>query len=446
MAVIFNILKSERYLVVMRILLVGDGAREHALAEQLARSSELYVAMEQENPGIAAICQKRFIGEFSNIEAIGSWAIKEKIDAALVTSERALAMGLVDALEEAGVEPASPRSNGSIIGENRAYSYNLMESAGIARPEHRVCKSESEIRKAEKELGKIVMKPSVRVEWKGTKFTEIDIRKGGLEKQGKAFIKRHGSVILERMIDGESFTLQGFTDGKEITVGMPVQSVRRALEGDEGQLTEGMGGYSSGRLLPFMEISDLEYARGAMKRLIALMRKKGIEYKGPIRGEFITSRGGPLMIDAYATLGDAATLNNLMVLRTQLGDIIRSIVEGKLVSASFVESATVAKYLAPLRYPGKTERKGELSINERVLWNNGAKAYVHSVGMEDGKMMITDRRAAAICARGSILPEANVKVEGSMVGISGRVRHRKDIASRNFVGRAVKHMALLRRK
>jgi phosphoribosylamine--glycine ligase len=430
----------------MRILLVGDGAREHALAEQLARSSELFVAMERENPGIAKVCQKRFIGEFSNIEAIGSWAIKEKIDVALVTSERALAKGLVDALEEAGVAAASPRTSGSVIGENRAYSYNLMESAGIARPEHRVCSSIPEMKKAAAELGRFVMKPSLRVEWKGTKFTDIDMKKTGVEKQAKMFIKRHGSVILERMIDGESFTLQGFTDGNSITVGLPVQNVKRAFEGDEGDLTEGMGGYSSGRLLPFMEMDDLEYARSALKRLVAVMRKKGVEYRGPIRGEFITTRGGPLMIDAYATLGGVATLNNLLVIRTQLGDIIRSVVEGKLMSASFVESATVVKYLVPLMYPNKTKRKGELSIDERVLWNNGARAFAHSVEMQDGKMMLTDNRAAAICAKGSILPEANVKVEGSMVGVSGRVRHRKDVASRNFVERAVKHMALLRRK
>lgn len=431
----------------MRILLIGDGAREHALAEQLARSSELYVAMEQNNPGIARVCQKRFICKFSNVEAIGSWAIREDIDVALVTSERALAKGVVDALIESGVRSASPPSAGSVIGENRAYSYNMMESAGIARPEFRVCSKISEIRSAEKDLGKVVMKPSVRVEWGGTKFTDIDMKtKAVMEKQGKAFIKRHGSVVLERMIDGESFTLQGFTDGRNLTVGPPVQIVKRALEGDEGDLTEGMGGYSTGRLLPFMEMKDLEYARSALRRVVTVLRKKGVDYKGPIRGEFITSRGGPLMIDAFATLGGTSTLNNSLVLRTELGDIVRSIVDGGVVPASFAEKATVVKYVTPMQYPGKSRRKGELTVDERVLWNNGARVYVHSVDMEDGKMLLNDKRAIAICARGDLLPEANVKVEGSMVGISGRVRHRKDIASRNYVNRAVKHMALIRRR
>jgi phosphoribosylamine--glycine ligase len=431
----------------MRVLLIGDGAMEHALSEHLARSSELYVAMEKDNPGIAAVCQKRFICEFSNIEAIGSWAIKEKIDAALVTSERALAKGVVDALEEAGVKSASAPSSGSMIGENRAYSYNLMESAGIARPEYRICNNLSDIRSAAQELERFVMKPSVRVEWKGTKFTDIDMKtKASMEKEGKAFIKRHGSVILERMIDGESFTVQGFTDGRDITVGPPVQTVKRALEDDEGPLTPGMGGYSAGRLLPFMGQEDLEYARSALLRLVTAIRKKGIDYRGPIRGEFITSRGGPLMIDAYATLGEVATLNNFLVLKTQMGDVVRSIIERNLVHTAFIENATVVKYLTPLRYPAKTKRKGEIVVDDRVLWNNGSKAYVHSVEMKDGNAVITDNRTMAICARGELLPEANVKVEGSMVGVSGRVRHRKDIASRNFVNRAIKHMALIRRR
>jgi phosphoribosylamine--glycine ligase len=428
----------------MRVLLVGDGAREHMLAEQLARSTELYVAMEKHNPGIESISEKVYVCEFSNIEAIGSWAIKEKMDAALVTSEKALSKGVSDTLSEAGISVASPGSAGSVIGENRVYSYNLIEATGIARPEFRVCKNETDIKYAAKELGQFVMKPSLRVDWKGTKFAEIDL-KNDMIKQGKKMIKKHGSVILERMIDGENFTLQGFTDGRRLSVAPPVHVVKRALEGNKGELTEGMGGFALGKLLPFMEQKDLDYAKSALRRLISTLKRKGVDYKGPIRGEFIVSRGGPLMIEAFATLGGISTINNFLVLRTQFGEIVRSIIEKNLVPISFLENATAVKYLVPEKYPAKTGgKKTPITIDERVLWNNGAKAYVHSLIYKNKKIMPTNDRAIAICAKGRDIREANIKVEGAIRGVQGKLRHRKDIAGRDYVNRLSKHIGILR--
>jgi len=432
----------------MRILLVGDGAREHILAEQLARSSELYVAMEEHNPGIESISQKVFVCKFSNIEAIGSWAIKEKVDIALITSEVALAKGLADALHESGIALASPRSAGSVIGENAVYAFNLMKTARITRPKFFVCKTQKDITQATKQLNNVVMKPAVRFEWKGTKIGKKDFKKKkDLLKQAKKLIKRHGSVIMEELADGESFTLQGFTDGKTLSVMPPVHTVKRALEGGKGELTEGMGGFSTGKLLPFMNEGDLEYARLSLWNLITTLQSKGIDYRGPIRGEFIITRNGVLMLDVYATLGDVATLNNFQVLRTQFGEVIRSIVEGSLKPISFLENATVVKYLVPEKYPAKTGgKRTRIMVDERQLWNNGTKAYVDSLSVRKDSIFPTSGRALALCARGKLVEEANANVEAAAATIEGKLRHRKDIGSRDYIKKSMKHIALLRRK
>lgn len=428
----------------MRVLLVGGGARECIIAEQLARSAEVYVAMKEKNPGIEHISQKFLICDYSNIEAIGNWAILSKIDIALVTSETALSAGVVDALKEAEIPVASPPSSGSVIGENTIYTLNLMESAGIPRPEFMVCKKQTEIKKAMNEFGKFVVKPVVKIELGGTKFGSADFKKTkDVLDYGKKLIKRHGSVIVEGMVDGEVFSLQGMTDGRTISFMPPVHVAKRAFDEDKGEITDGMGGFTSGKLLPYMKQSDLDKAHGYLWRLVKIMRAKGVMYRGPILGNFMITKRGVVMLDARATFGNTESLNNLTVLRSQFADILISVIEGSLKQMSFYEMATVSKYLVPEKYP-KNTRKKEVAVNERAVWNNGSKYYFHSVGTENGKIYTSKGRTLAICAKATEIKEANLKVEGAIGGVTGKLRHRRDIASSKYVTRLVKRIALLR--
>ena len=427
----------------MKVLLVGDGAREHILAEQLARSCELYVAMGRRNPGIEKYSQKFFVCDFSNIEAIGGWAIREKIDLALVTSEAAQARGLADALADAGIAPVSPLSAASAVGENTAYAANLMVEAGIARPEFSVCKTQGDVAKAVAAMQHLVMKPAVRVDWKGTRLGDMDFRKKtDLIKEAKLLIKRHGSVLLEEWVDGESFSVQALSDGKNIALMPPVHAERRALE-EGGMLTGGMGSYSTGKLLPFMRQADMDYARGCMEKLVAIMRSKGVDYRGALCGRFMAAKRGTVMVDVYATFGGMETLNNLMLLRTQLVEVLTSIADGSLAPASFQEKATMVKYVVPEGYPDKPKRSA-ITVDERALWNNGAKAYFESVDVKPRGTFTTKERTLAICASGSTLEEAEAKAEAAASSIGGKVVHRKDIGGRDYVAREVKHVGMLR--
>ena len=428
----------------MRVLLVGDGAREHMIAKQLARSCELYSAMATKNPGIAELSVKSYVCPPDAVEPIGSWAIQNAVELAFVTSESALATGLTDALADAGIALACPTA-AAAIGSNTVYADTLIKSAGIPHPEHRVCKDETDMKDALAELGAVVIKPAIRTEMRGAKFTVKDFGdKKGAIAYGKSLIKRHGSVVFEKVEDGEVFSVRAFTDGKNISAMPPVQVATRSEEGDEGELTEGMGGYSTGRLLPFMRDSDFATARDSLQKIVAQLSARGITYKGVLHGRFLATRDRIEMIDINASPGPIETICNLGILRAELSEILISVADGNLRQASFDELSTVVKYVVPKRYPAPSGRKGFIELDEKRIWDSGAKVFFESVVRQEGRYLMQGGRALAVLASGKDLQEAEARAEAAMAGISGDVRHRKDIATAQFIKERVGRMKKLR--
>jgi len=429
----------------MRVLLVGDGAREHVIAKQLARSCELYSVMSKKNPGIAGLSVKYYVCPPDAVEPIGSWAIQNNVELAFVTSESALANGLTDALADAGISLACPSMAAAAIGNNTIYAENLIKAAGIPHPDHRICKSREELKKALDELKSVVIKPAIRTELRGAKFTVMDFeKKKDAIAHGASLIKRHGSVVLEKIINGEVFSVQAFTDGKRITTMPPVQVATRAEEGDEGELTEGMGGFSTGMLLPFMKASDYDSARDALEKIVSQLAARGIVYKGALHGRFIATSKGVQMIDLNSTLGSVETVNNLGVLRSQLSDLLNSIAEGNLQSASFDELATVVKFVVPKKYPKASKKKERVEMDEKSIWENGANVFFESADRVEGRYVTGEGRTLAVFANGKGLADAEARVEAAITGIKGNVRHRKDIGTEKFLAQRISHMKKIR--
>jgi phosphoribosylamine--glycine ligase len=204
-----------------------------------------------------------------------------------------------------------------------------------------------------------------------------------------------------------------------------------------------MGGFSTGRLLPFMKEADLETARKALEGIVSALRAKGTAYRGPVRGEFIATKKGTLMLCAHATFGDMDSLCNLPLLRSQLSETLASAAHGRLTPMSFIDRHTVVKFLVPEGYPGKGKLK-EIRIDEKRLWNNGAKAYYESVEMKKGRMLPLGGRTLAICAMGATVPEAHRKTEEAASAVDGALRHREDIGTVDYVNRCAKHLGLIR--
>jgi phosphoribosylamine--glycine ligase len=253
----------------MNILLVGNGAREHAIAKTLLKSPQdkkIYAFMGAKNPGIARITEEHQIGDPCNPKDVSDYALKKKIELAIIGPEAPLNAGVVDALEDENIPCASPRKIPAQLETDKTFCRNLLEKHKIkGNPKHGVF---LEYKKAAEYIDAIkedfVIKPAGLTGGKGVKVLGEHLK---TKEDAKKYIKEileskvgHiPQVVVEEKLVGEEFTLQAFVDGTKVA-GMPmVQDHKRAYEGDTGPNTGGMGSYSdSDFILPFL--SDRDYS------------------------------------------------------------------------------------------------------------------------------------------------------------------------------------------
>jgi phosphoribosylamine--glycine ligase len=249
-------------------------------------------------------------------------------------------------------------------------------------------------------------------------------------------------VIEERLI-GEEFTLQAFVDGTHL-VPMPlVQDHKRAFDGDLGLNTGGMGSYSMpDHMLPFVTSSDYRKAIEIMKASVAVMDRTGQPYKGILYGQFMNTAQGPKVIEFNARFGDPEAMNVLSLLTSDLSEIVHHIVEGSLLPShvSFDTQATVCKYLVPEGYPGSPHAGDKITVGPHY----DALLYYANVEKKDGDLLTQTSRTLAFVGMGETLEQAEQAAERAASAVTGRVRHRRDIGTRELLERRIAHMKELR--
>ena len=428
----------------MRVLLVGHDAVAHAVAEQLARNCELYALMEKPNLGILKSTQQGYICNFSNIEVIGAWALRQNIDLVFITAKEAIYAGLADALQDAGFKVASTSMAAATIGNNRAYARSMLHNY-VNFPRSVVCKSLKEVKAALSDFSRFVLKPTIRSEWQGLIISVLKDEKTIL-KNAESLIKTHGSVIIEEYTDGEEFTLQAISDGKNISLFPPVRVAKHALDGDIGENTEGMASYSTGSLLSFLTEEDFMKARAMLEKIILVLRAKGTEYKGVLHGRFIISSKGVKLVDLDSSFGNPEGINCMGSLKTQFSEVLQSVADGNLRAPSFSDKPTVVKYAVPNGYPEESEKKikRELFLDEKKIWDNGSRHYFEDIENKDGKLFLTNKRAVAIFASGETLEEAEQRVAAALATLSGDIRWRADVATEQYIAKRAKRASALK--
>ncbi|MBN1800821.1 MAG: phosphoribosylamine--glycine ligase [Candidatus Lokiarchaeota archaeon] len=436
-------------------LIVGHGAREHAIGEALVKGgAELFAFMSSKNAGLEDLSKGRIkVHSETDFVEIIDFCKEKRIDFAIIGPEAPLCVGIVDALEKKGIPCASPPIEAAQLEGSKIFMRELLEKYRI--PSNVKCKKFFSIEGVDdyiNQLGieNIVIKPDGLTGGKGVMvFGDHLFSKRDIMDYCTELASKNAPFILEEKLNGEEFTLQAFIDGLQV-IGTPlVQDHKRAYEGDKGPNTGGMGSYSmEDHLMPFINQKDVEEAIHDMKNVVAAVKAEtGIKYKGPLYGQFMKTAKGIKLIEFNARFGDPEAMNVLPLLKTNFVDICWQMIDQKLSkNVEFEKKATVCKYLAPEGYPISPVKDALVSIDKEKMKKIGAKYYYASVYRKDGKIYTSSSRAMGILGIADSLEAAERIAEQGIGCIEGRLFHRKDVGTNSLLQKRIEHMKLLLNK
>ncbi len=429
------------------ILLIGNGAREHAIAEAITRSPrphKLISFMSANNPGITKLSKKIEIGKYNDFNAIKNFA--KNTDFAIIGPEGPLENGVVDFLEEQNIPCFGPKQELAKLETSKSFTRELFKKYNIpGAPKFKTCFYENEAFDFLEELGdEYVIKADGLMGGKGVLLSGEHLHN---TEEAHAYIKecieKHGRVVLEEKLVGEEFSIMSFCDGNYTLDSQPSQDHKRAFNGDEGPNTGGMGSYSTGKILPFLTEDDLEQAREiTYKTCLALKDQVGTEYKGIMYGGFMATKNGVKLIEYNARFGDPEAMNVLPLMETDFIEVCEAVINGNLenVDLRFSEKASVCKYIVPKGYPTNPVKGQKIEVPTEP----SSKMYYASVDQRADGIYMSSSRALAFVGIADSLAEAEALAAKDVTSVKGPVHFRTDIGTQALINKRIQHMKALR--
>jgi phosphoribosylamine--glycine ligase len=435
----------------MNILIVGSGAREHAIARSIKKSkmpNKLYCFASNRNPGIEKLSEILEIGKIADPQSVSDFAVEHSTDLAIIGPEAPLANGVVDSLQNINITCVGPTKNLAQIETSKGFTRDLMRKYNIPGcPNYQTFSNLNGASEFLITLGEnYVVKFDGLMGGKGVKVAgeHINSNAEALE-YCEQLVSNGGSFVIEEKLIGEEFSLMSFCDGENLIHMPPIQDHKRAYENDTGPNTGGMGSYNDvNQSLPFLTNSDIDSAKAInIATAKALKKEFGVGYKGILYGGFMATASGVKVIEYNARFGDPEAMNVFSLLQSDFVEICIGIANATLKECDviFNNKATVCKYAVPEGYPD-SPLKGERIDISNV--KNPDQLYLASVDLKNNILIESGSRTVAVVGIADILHEAESISESEIKRIEGPLFHRNDIGTMELVQKRIDHMDTLR--
>ena len=393
---------------VIDILLLGSGGREHAIAKKLAaseRCGKLYIA-----PGNGGTSQE---GENISLDendpaAVAAFAKDHGCGMVVIGPEAPLVVGVADAVREAGIPCFGPGAEGAQMEGSKLFSKQLMERAGVPTAAYGSFTDEqAALDYVNAQGAPLVVKADGLAAGKGVIVaTELEQALDAVhECFSGAFGDAGNTVVVEEMLTGPECSLLAFTDGVTVRPMATSQDHKRALEGDLGPNTGGMGVYSP---VPIVTPEEHETMVAIMHQTVEELHREGIDYRGCLYGGFMLTPAGPKVLEFNARFGDPETQVILPRLQNDLVDVMLACAEQRLdeVELSWCDDWAVSVVLTSAGYPGSYEKGKVITGIEDAEALDGVTVYHAGTCEQDGRILTNGGRVIDVTALGATFEEA----------------------------------------
>ena len=420
----------------MKILIVGSGGREHAIATAVAKSpraDKIYCAPG--NAGIAQIAECVPIGamEFDKLTA---FAREKAIDLTIVGMDDPLVGGLVDEMEAAGLRVFGPRKNAAILEGSKAFSKDLMKKYKIPTAAYENFDDPNKaLAYLETAKMPVVLKADGLALGQGVLICNtLKEAKEGVRTimEDKKFGAAGNRMVIEEFMTGREVSVLSFVDGRTIRIMSSAQDHKRALDGDQGLNTGGMGTFSPSPF--YTDEVDAFCRRHIYQATVDAMAAEGRPFKGVIFFGLMLTQDGPKVLEYNARFGDPEAQVVLPRMKNDMLEVVEACIDGRLdqMELEFENNAAVCVVLASEGYPVSYEKGFEITGLESFENKDGYYCFHAGTKSEDGKIVTNGGRVLGVTAKGETLQDARANAYEA-----ARWVHFDHQYMRNDIGKAI---------
>ena len=420
----------------MKVLIVGSGGREHAIAWAVAKSPKVdKIYCTPGNAGISEYAECVEIGAME-FDKLAQFAKEKEIDLTVIGMDDPLVGGVVDVFEKEGLRVFGPRANAAIIEGSKAFSKDLMKKYHIPTAAYENFTSPEEaLAYLETAKMPIVLKADGLALGKGVLICNtLEEAKEGVKTLmlDKQFGTAGDTIVIEEFMTGREVSVLAFCDGKTVKCMTSAQDHKRAKDGDQGLNTGGMGTFSPS---PFYTKEVEEFCETYVYQpTIDAMAAEGRPFTGVLFTGLMLTEDGPKVLEYNARFGDPEAQVVLPRMKNDIVEVFEACIDGQLdeIDLEFEDNAAVCVVLASDGYPEKYDKGFEITGIEDVNAKEGYHVFHAGTKFSDGKLVTNGGRVLGVTAKGKDLVEARANAYAATELVSFANKYK-----RNDIGKAI---------